>query len=201
MKKILLSVFFFFPVFLNAQLFQGGIDVGLIASQVDGDDFGGYHKAGLSFVGYTRLNISHTLSLTAGVGYAGKGAHSSSKMSFFTTNLHYAEIPVIINIEPGAFDNLSFSGGLVYGYLISGTFNDGYTTFGEDFLNLRRSEFSYSASVNYKLSDRIIVKFVSNYSILPVVKNASILCFGSSCWRNNNLRLTIQYKIFWSDKK
>ena len=35
---------------INAQKFKGGVQAGLLLTQVDGDDFNGYHKMG-AFVG------------------------------------------------------------------------------------------------------------------------------------------------------
>lgn len=197
---------------VNAQLFEGGIDFGLAASQIDGDDFGGYHHSGLSFSAYSLLNVTKTLSLTSGVGYIGKGAHSGLKSTYFATNLHYAEVPLLLNIKP--YDKLSFSVGFTLGYLFRGIHKTTFGNFREDDLSLRKTDFSSYLSVNYALSERMTVKFVSNYNMLPITKPYSSGCWATNvlftyffrnlpanpCWWNNSLKVTFQYKIFWSGK-
>lgn len=214
MKKIIILIIFtILSSEINAQLFEGGIDFGLAASQIDGDQMGGYHKPGISIKFYSLLNISKTLSLTSGVGYVGKGAHNQPKATYFSTSLHYAEIPVILNIKP--YDKLSFSAGLNYGYLIRGMQKTASGDYREDELNLRKSDLSTFFSLNYALTDRTTVKFAYNYSLMPVTKfqnstprvfrNVFIYYFltnrpSAGTWWNNTIRVTFQYKIFWSGK-
>ncbi len=214
MRKIILLFIFFIPFSVNAQLFEGGFEGGLVASQVDGDLQAGYHKIGLSLLGFAKLNISQTLSLTSGTGYVIKGARSGSKQAFFNTSLHYAEIPLLININPTALRNLSFSAGIVYGYLIAGRYDDGASVHSANTLNLRKSEFSSQFSLNYDFSDNITIRLTNNYSLAPITKPYSRNCWQSNifmalfyknkpatpCWWNNNLRLTIQYKLYDSNK-
>ncbi len=44
-----------------SQNFKGGLIAGLSASQVNGDTYGGYNKAGLIFGGYANKTISEKL--------------------------------------------------------------------------------------------------------------------------------------------
>jgi len=192
----------------KTQLFVGGIDFGLVASQVDGDEYGGYNKAGLNVDVYASLVLKPNLHLTSGVGYIQKGAHSNIKTDYFVTRLHYAEVPIVLNYQP--FDKISFSAGIIYGFLISGKFITDWIEYGEEQLNLRKSEFSNYGSVNYHISDKLTVKFVSNYSTLPITKPYSWSCWRNNiifyyifrdastvpCWWNNVIRITFQYQIF-----
>ena len=215
MKKIfILIIFTLTTLTTNAQLFEGGIDAGITASQIDGDQRGGYNKIGISIKFYSLLNISKTLSLTSGVGFATKGARNSPKTSYFSTSLHYAEIPLIVNIKP--YDKLSFSGGLNYGYLIYGIGKTASGDYREEELNLRKSDLSTYFSLNYSLTKKTTVKFAYNYSLMPVTKfqNTTSRVFRNvflyylltnrpsmGTWWNNSIRVTFQYKIIWSGKQ
>ncbi len=211
MKRISLLLFLM-PALMFGQLFDGGIIVGLTASQIDGDLAGGYHKPGIALSGYANLLIKPEWKITSGVGYIQKGAHSNSKSEYFSTYLHYAEIPLLIEYQ--AFDKISFSGGFVYGYLIKGGQKTSFSEFDEADLNLLRSEFSSYLSMNYKINDRLAVNFVDNYSLVPINDNTVNFLNTNFVyyylflhkkglypyWWNNVLRLTIQYKIFWTEQ-
>ena len=44
-----------------AQRFEGGALIGLNASQVDGDNYSGYHKPGVALGGFVQTNLSRTI--------------------------------------------------------------------------------------------------------------------------------------------
>ncbi len=212
MKKNILILLLLFPFFLKAQLFEGGIDFGLTASQIDGDTHGGFHKLGVSALFYSQLNIRKNFFLTSGVAYVQKGAHSKVKTTFFSTNLHYAELPLIFTYKP--FNRLSFSAGPTFGYLIKGVQKTDFGIFDEQYLGLKKFDLSYYFSVNYDLADRWTVRFVNNYNLLPITKPTTGSCLSTNiffffmknpsagtCWWSNVIRLTLQYKIFWNKKE
>ncbi len=212
MRKIAIIFLLILPLFSNAQLFEGGIDFGLTASQIDGDGQGGYHKLGPAFCVYASLKVKKNWDIYSGVGYVFKGAGTGSKYEYFSTNLNYAEIPLVADYTP--FNNISFSAGLIYAYLFKGIQKTTFTIFDEKDLNLLKNELSYLLSVNYKLSKNFTLRLSSNYSIVPItiyqgnflVSNviAYYLFYhvaSSQLWWNNSLRLTLRYKIFSSNKK
>ena len=214
MKKIAIIFFVIFPFVSNAQLFEGGIDFGFTASQIDGDGSGGYHKLGTAFSVYASMKIKKKWDIYSGVGYVLKGAATGSKYEYFETNLNYAEIPLVVDYSP--FNNISFSGGFIYGYLFKGIQKTTFAVFDQKDLNLLRNEFSYLLSLNYKLGNNLTLRLISNYSIVPItiyqgnflVSNviAYYLFYhvsSSQLWWNNSLRLTLRYRIFSNsrDKK
>lgn len=212
MKKFILSILILIPVLTNAQIFQGGIDFGMSASQIDGDGRGGYHKLGPAFSVYTSMQLNDTWSIYSGVGYVLKGAGSGSKYEYFQTNLNYAEIPLVAEYSP--FNNISFSAGLIYAYLIKGVNKTTYGNFDENYLGLLKNEVSSFFSLNYKISKQLTARFSYNYSLFPVTKYQSsflktnILMYyifyntnTSMLWFNNSIRLTLRYQIFSSDRQ
>ena len=63
MKQFYLVVLLLTIVSLRgfSQRFEGGVLVGLNASQVDGDNYSGYHKPGIVLGGYVQTNLSRTV--------------------------------------------------------------------------------------------------------------------------------------------
>jgi len=209
MKFKTLFILLLMPFFVNSQIIEGGIDFGLSASQIDGDGSVGYHKLGPAISIYSSFNIKKDWSLYSGVGYVLKGAATGSKNEYFATNFNYVEIPLVIEYKP---NKISFSGGIVYSYLIKGIQKTTFTIFDEDDLNLLKNELSYFMSVNYEINDKLTVRFSSNYSILPVTKyqgtilSTNVLAYylfyhvsSSQLWWNNTLRLTLRYRILYKN--
>jgi len=106
--------------------FIGGFLVGLNAAQVDGDNYGGYHRAGLNAGGIVYTNFSEKAGASLELLYSQKGSvgvHNSSNGqagSFFekySMKLNYAEAAVMLHyyISP----KLHLNAGASYNALIS----------------------------------------------------------------------------------
>ena len=50
---------------INAQKFKGGVQAGLLLTQVDGDDFNGYHKMGAIVGGFANIPFEEKKNTTA----------------------------------------------------------------------------------------------------------------------------------------
>lgn len=100
MKKILLLVLIFIHIAGFAQKFNGGILAGGLVSQVDGDNWDGYHKFGFLAGGFVSLTISPQSSFQLEMEYIQKGSihhtdpDNPSDQSYLF-RLHYLEIPVL----------------------------------------------------------------------------------------------------------
>ncbi|MEA3450955.1 MAG: outer membrane beta-barrel protein [Bacteroidota bacterium] len=197
---------------IYAQLFDGGIDFGLSASQIDGDGRGGYHRLGPVFNVYATININSEWKINSGIGYVMKGAYTGSKYEYFATNLNYAEIPLLVEYKP--FNNVSFSAGFAYAYLFKGIQKTTFTIFDENDLNLLNNEMSLLVSFNYFFNDKMTLRLSTNYSLFPITNyQGSILTtnlivyylfyYGatSQLWWNNSIRLTLRFNLFSEDKK
>jgi len=117
------------------RVFYGGLVIGANFTQVDGDDYAGYHKIGLNVGGIVYAQLKKHLALSLEILYSQKGSKSSSAdptraaiingTTYYTTNygidINYAEIPLMINY----FDKRkSHAGvGLSYSRLVSSTEN------------------------------------------------------------------------------
>ena len=106
--------------------FQGGLVLGTNFTQVDGDNFAGYHKVGLNAGGiiYTRIAEHVAVSMEILFSQKGSRAHhsqlSNTKTYLITRydiNLNYAEVPIQINYYDKRKSH--FGAGFSYSQLIS----------------------------------------------------------------------------------
>ena len=121
----------FFSVILwgsiNAQVFSGGINMGIAGGQIDGDKMAGFHHFGIITGGFTDVNLSHVFYIELGLRYTGKGAAQALKTvpkgySRTLTNLHYIDIPVLFTYRYG--ENYDFQAGILSGYLFKTQLQD-----------------------------------------------------------------------------
>jgi hypothetical protein len=88
------------PFYSGAQRFNGGIIAGGIVSQVDGDTWVGYHKAGYLAGAFVSLRVSPHSSFQMEMEYIQKGSRKNADletgdMSSYLFRIHYLEIPVL----------------------------------------------------------------------------------------------------------
>lgn len=109
----------FLCVTAHSQAFFGGIALGGVTSQVDGDHNNGFHKVGLTggvFVGY---EIDDIFEAQFEIKYIQKGAKSSADdPNPFTIRLDYVELPLVasanlgfLNINGNKLDWISIEAG------------------------------------------------------------------------------------------
>ncbi len=211
MKNLL--IFLLFPVILygqseEPQFFSGGVVFSMVASQIDGDYNIGYHKISPSFGVYTDYNYWKKLSFRSGIFYMPKGARSGSKYNFFATRFYYAEVPFIATY----YFNSRFSAslGVVFDYLFSGYYYDGTSKVSYKQLNIRNMDYAHYWSFNIKLNDRYNLRFVQNYSLIPITKSLNRTCWynnmffywmfknvpPNACWWNNVLKVSLEISLF-----
>jgi hypothetical protein len=81
----------------SAQRFKGGFNIGLLATQVDGDEHSGYKKPGLFLGMFANIPFEEKrIKLQLEIDYAQKGSRSPSLSAFrYRIVLHQIEVPVI----------------------------------------------------------------------------------------------------------
>jgi len=173
-------IFFFFllivPLFIYAQKFNGGISAGFVASQLDGDTYGGYHKAGFEVGTFVNRYITKNTSLQMQLKYIQKGSrHIPDSIDFenrpYRLHMDYVEIPFNFNYHYKKRFVISL--GIHNGYLFNFKEELDYIRLYEDeFRYFNKYELSYSVGLSYKISKKIIFGILHNYSILPVRKHA-----------------------------
>lgn len=114
-KKVLLSLLLSFGLYatLQAQKFEGGLYVGMTASQVDGDNLQGFDMPGANLGFLTKIQIGDKSDLKFELAFIQKGSrippNDSNQTSFYKLRLNYIEIPLIYEYH---WNDLSFEIGL-----------------------------------------------------------------------------------------
>lgn len=106
--------------------FYGGLVAGANFTQIDGDNFAGYHKAGLNVGGKVYAHLAPRIATSVEILFSQKGsrAHQSQLSNTqkyvihkYNIDLNYAEVPVMINYFDR--DKAHAGIGLSYSQLIS----------------------------------------------------------------------------------
>lgn len=196
LRSILFIVFLQFFPHVFGQYFEGGILVGLTASQMDGDMLGGYNKPGLTAGMWVGRSINPKWNYRAELKYTMKGAASSQATDLYSQyrkTLHYLELPVIAcyHLSTG----LSAEAGLSGAYLAHATLNIGNGTF-DATGPMKRYEFNILGGIAYHLSDNFSLNFRFSYSLFPVSHlPGNLTIWNTYAQYNNVLALCVYYKI------
>lgn len=163
--------------------FYGGLVAGTTLSQVDGDNFAGYHKTGFTVGGIAYASLAPKIAGSVEILYTQKGSHASKAQRSnsgtitirqYDINMSYAEIPVLINY----FDRRKshFGAGISYAQLISGketATTDPVLSETEDIEKnypFKKYDLNFVLSGNVHIIKGLFVNIRFQYSLLPVRK-------------------------------
>ena len=215
MNKFLILIFLtLFSISLNAQSFYGGIIVGTTLSQVDGDDYGGFHKISPLGGVYVRNTYNSNWGTSLGIEYKQKGSKDVKKdeygyvINYYAMRLDYIEVPFLVNYKLNKFKipklvDYSFKNdfwidfGASGAYLIKGTddYGHGPTLPAREF---RKYEVACHFGINYYFNSHWIfhTRFSYTFPLLPIRKHPG----GQVYWLNrgqynHNLSFAIKYEF------
>ena len=133
MKRIITLIFTIMLSFVGfkgyAQSFDGGLTAGVVASQINGDGYAGYHQIGFTGGVFGRIPTDGASSWQLEMKYSLFGSHSDVKeWPEMSIRLHYIEMPIMyrynlskLNINGKRLDFITFEIGLSGDFLISNT--------------------------------------------------------------------------------
>lgn len=118
---IFMLSFFFSAVISNAQQFNGGLMAGVAGTQVAGDTYSGFHKAGIFAGGFVNLQITEHSAFQMELEFFQKGSRvnpdSSNNYNQYLFRVNYVELPVFYQFI--ASKRFKFEAGPSLGFLIS----------------------------------------------------------------------------------
>lgn len=170
----------------QAQKFKGGMQLGILATQVDGDNRGNYNKPGLFVGAFTAFPFANeNMSIQLEIDYAQKGSKSKGKLPDGRLNksrlaLHQIEVPVLYNWK--FIPSFSLTGGTSFNMIVH---YKKYNLNGEPYpelttaYDLRFFELGMLLGLNYYINDNIGLSFRYGYSLTPL---------GPSLYRRIGLR-------------
>ncbi|MBI3501065.1 MAG: PorT family protein [Bacteroidetes bacterium] len=216
MKKIFFfTLCFLFPVLIFAQQFKVGLLGGISTSQVDGDTYAGYNKAGIYAGGFVSKNISSESKWSAvfEITYIQKGSRKlphpdKGDFTLYKLNLNYAEVPVLLKYSFTTHDSLGeekikfqFEGGIAVATLVQSREEDnvGLVIGGIPF---EKKDISYLLGLNYPLGENFSADVRFEYSMLPVRKSATGQYYQNWTYRflkpgyyNNLILFSLRYQF------
>jgi hypothetical protein len=186
----------------DPKLFRGGITAGANFCQIDGDKYAGYYRVGVNagVVLYTRLNDKFFISMD--LLYSQKGAasnfiksSSSGKYNILkqSTYLHYAEIPILLNIQDHHQNHVGL--GFSYSRLITASETiktDPDAGYDADKYPFKKYDLNFVASGDLCLTKGLWATLRFQYSMLPIRKTVDYE-FARSEQHNNLWVLRVTY--------
>lgn len=187
---------------------QGGLIGGVNFSQVDGDGYKGYDQIGftgggilyLPFGNDVGLPFDATVALSMEVLYEQKGAHGVGSVANSTVTsqdilLHYAEVPIQVNIFRGTRKS-NFGMGLAIGYLglSEETIEEGNMIQIKNGYPFHKFDLSYVLTANIHIYNGFFISPRFEYSLISIRNNNSR--FGGRDQQfNNTMAIRIMYLI------
>lgn len=185
-------------VHTTAQPFSAGITAGIAATQVDGDSYSGYHKAGPIAGIWVQANTNTPWSVMAKFRYIQKGSFAKGQTpgtTLFKLRLSYLELPILCLYRINSRMNLA--AGLSAGYLASlREFNSSGAVPRQQAIALRRYEVAAMGGIIIDLYEHLRAEAMFSYSAVPLMPAPPLL----EHWRNkgvfnNVIELTLSYYV------
>jgi len=179
-----------------SQTFGGGVFAGLNASQLDGDQWGGYSKAGVAFGIYTNAKLNKYIDAQLELKYSQKGSKSDSKDEtvFYVSKLNYVELPFFFKYH--FLNRFSANIGITAGYLQKAT--EDKDKIGDEPADPAFDKFELSglAGLEYQISNQFYFNIRFNYSLLAVRDHPGDQTYYLNRGQYNNvLTFAVYYQI------
>ncbi len=171
MKKIypIIIILCFFASPAIAQKFQGGFAGGLVGSQVAGDTYSGYNKAGIYTALWVRLGLNERSSLQTEISYFQKGSRHNpddkrQDMTFYLMRLGYIEMPFLYQLT--IKNKLTLEVGPSFSVLLHSYEELDYQEVNYGKFSLINP--SFMAGIGFPVTERLGVHFRMNSSVLSI---------------------------------
>jgi len=168
-----------------AQSFDAYVELGINASQIDGDELAGYNQPGLRVGAHVALPLDSIWLVRGGIVYSGKGSrHGERDLLFQILRVNYLELPVVA--QYALLDKVSLTAGFTANYLIQAKVDGGggFESIREQFRNF---DVCYTAGVMYQPFDNAAF----SVSIINGLFSASSIDF----FRNRSLAFSLFYQL------
>ena len=187
----------------KAQSFAGGALLGFNASQVSGDNLGGYDKAGISGGFFVSKQINEKSELEMRITYSAKGSRDvpnfeKGKYTAYYLKLNYVEVPILYRYK---FKMVWLMAGLSGGYLISSSIANESGPFPENSDENRpfkKYEVCTQLGVALPFADHweAELKSADTFALLPVRPHASGANFRLNFGQLNSvLAFSLKYRF------
>lgn len=185
---------------LFSQSFSGGPVIGIVASQIDGDADGGYHKISYVVGGFVEYKFNENFSIQPEILLMQNGSKDTANT--FNNTLNYIKVPILLNLKFDGKNLVNIYAGPSIGYLISANHKNygGLKTDEADFYE--KYELAANAGVSYFLNHKFGLDMRFSYSLTNIRNNgdnnyfiSNSLIYVKNQAFNNYLTLSFRYLI------
>ncbi len=195
---IICGLWIIFPEVTDAQRILGGISVGMNLTQVDGDEYYGFHKVGLN-VGpmvIVPFGKNKKWSVSMELLYSQKGSHHGGNTDTTTYNfkLDYLEIPVLLHFT----DKKIISGGIgfSYGQLVNQKEDTSYYV--QPITGLSKSDISLIADLQIRIWNRLWADLRYQYTVVRLREvQVTDPTNKTNTWTRNQFNNVISIRLTW----
>ena len=187
---------------VSAQKFEGGLNAGLCASQVAGDTYSGYNKAGIFAGGYIGLHLNDRTALHLELDYIQKGsrnnpgADSSNYNPNYILRVNYVEMPLLLKLNYGK--RIVAEIGPAMSFLVNS-----YEEYGESEIiggvPVKKQNLSLIIGASCLLNERVSVGLRTNNSLFSIRVNNNVEHYrkrlGVFGQFNDVLVINLSYKL------
>ncbi len=205
-KIILLSLLSCFILsYAKSQTFEAGIKAGIAASQISGDGYAGFNKAGIVAGLFSRIEFSDKHHIQFELTYTQKGSRRNPKTSegdteFFLLRLNYIEIPILYQFD---YKNFTFETGPYVSTLVGTYLEDENGPFKLPSVvnQFKNMDFGLSAGIAFNFSESVVISWRYSNSIVPVRdfnsrENIKTLGIGEGAFNRFNSGMFHSYMSF-----
>jgi hypothetical protein len=178
MKKVI-SLPVFFLLFastismLNAQDFNGGVMAGVVGSQVAGDTYSGFHKAGIFAGGFVNYQFTERSVLQMELAFFQKGSrknpdYEKNDLDQYLFRVNYVELPLLYQWKLN--DRVKFEAGPSAGFFISYYEEKWEEEISDDPGNNKPAAVTFQVNAGFYiyLSRNLLFNFRTNNSMLNI---------------------------------
>ncbi len=164
--------------------FVAGIHAGIIASQLDGDNYTGYDKFGLRIGARVERRVGQKIEISIELNYEEKGSRFESRdgRPVMERNriiqLTYAEVPIIVRWYHKTQKRLFFESGIALSYMLDHRFRvigtrGNLLAFESIASEFSRSELNLILGLGHRFSDKVGIYFRTSIGLIPFYENAA----------------------------
>ena len=160
--------------------FHGGLYAGIATTQIDGDGYGGFNKAGVLVGAFVNTKVSEKVTAEFQLSFIQKGSINPYRpdkgdFEYYKIALQYIEVPLLFRMEKGKF---TYGLGPSVGVLISSKEEDLNGEVNVPFHTFKDLEVGINGDLIYNLTPRIQTNIRYTHSILPVSNQAVFTQWG-----------------------
>jgi hypothetical protein len=196
---LIISAILLLVPFAKAQQFSGGIAAGVVGSQVAGDTYSGFNKAGIYAGGWVNLPVKERTAWQMELDYIQKGSRrnpdpKSIDPTYYIMRLGYVELTFLYQFKLRS--GLIIEGGPAFSFMLHQFEERDYQPVTNYPYRLFNS--NITLGIAYPFSDRLVAHFRTDNSVQSIRTEPS----NGNVWRlfeygqfNDCLILSLAYKL------